>query len=84
MEMIFLHHAQRTHAETAADNALSVLDAARARQTNSPTMRSLRRAQNANITIGDHLAARILCFAAEPNTQITARGPFWQKAEIEK
>ena len=38
MEMIFLHHAQRTHAETAADNALSVLDAARARQANSPTM----------------------------------------------
>jgi hypothetical protein len=47
-------------------------------------MRSLRRAQNANITISDHLAARILCFAAEPNTQITARGPFWQKAEIER
>ena len=84
MEMNFPHHALRTTAETAADNAQSVLDAARARQAKSLTMRSLRRAEHAKIAGGDHLVARIHCFAAMPDTHITARGSFWQKAEVEK
>lgn len=84
MKMNFPHHALRKYAQTPEDKAEGVLDAARARQAKSPTVRSLRRAEHGNIADGDNLAARIHCFVAEPDTEIAVRGSFWQKAEQQK
>ena len=79
MKMSFPHDAPHTHAQTNADYAERVLDAARARQAKSSTVRTLRRAERGNIADGDNLAARIICFATEPDTEIAVRGSFWQK-----
>ncbi|WP_432815772.1 hypothetical protein [Sphingorhabdus sp.] len=84
MKINFPHHALRKYAQTNVDKAEGVLDAVRARQAKSPTVRSLRRAEHGNIADGDNLAARIHCFAAEPDTGIAVRGSFWQKAEQQK
>lgn len=84
MEMNFPHRALRKSAETATAYAETVLDAARARQAKSRTARALRRAKQGSITGGDDLAARIHCFAAEPDPDIAVRGSFWQKTEIAK
>jgi hypothetical protein len=56
-----------------------VLDAARARQAKSRTVRAMRLAAHGNINDGSGLAARIQCFAAEPNPDIEVCGSFWQK-----
>jgi len=79
--MNFPHHALQPYAQTNADNAERVLDAARARQAKNPTVRTLRRAEHGNITDGDNLAANMHCFAAAPGRQIAVRVSFWQKAE---
>ena len=84
MEMSFPHHALRTFAETTSDSRRSVLDAARARQAKSRTVRALNRAENGNAADADDLAARIHCFVADPDADIAVRGAFWQKPETAK
>ena len=84
MEMSFPHHALRKFAETTSDSRGSVLDAARARQAKSRTVRALHRAEHGNAADGDELAARIHCFAAEPDAEIAVRVSFWQETEGEK
>ena len=84
MEMSFPHQALRKNEETSTDNRESVMDAARARQANSRTARILRRAKHGTTAKSDDLAARIHCFAAEPDTEITIGGSFWQKPETAK
>lgn len=79
--MSFPHHALRKFAESPSDSRRSVLDAARARQAKSRTVRALNQAEHGNTTDGDDLAARIQCFSAEPDADIAVRGAFWQKEE---
>ena len=80
MDMNFPHRALRQSAEPVTGNAETVLDAARARQANSRTVRALRRAEHGNTVESDDLAARIHCFTAEPSAEIAVRGSFWEKA----
>ena len=82
MEMNFPHRAMSTHHDLSKENRESVLEAARARQAKSPTVRAMRLAANGNINDGGGLAARIQCFAAEPNPDVEVRGSFWQKAAV--
>jgi hypothetical protein len=84
MEMSFPHQALRKHAESSVESHESVLDAARARQAKSRTVRALRRAEHGNTAEGDNLAGRIHCFAVEPDPEIAVRGSFWQKTETAK
>ena len=84
MEMSFPHHALRKTSDIQGDSPDSVLDAVRARQAKSRTVRALRRAEGTNVKERDDLAARIHCFAAEPDAEIAVRGSFWQKAEAAK
>ena len=79
MEMNFPHRAMSTHPDLSEENRESVLEAARARQAKSRTVRAMRLAAHGNINDGGGLAARIQCFAAEPNPDIEVRGSFWQK-----
>lgn len=84
MEMSFPHNALRKNTEITADRTESVLDAARARQAKSRTVRALRRAEGGTDATRDDLAARIQCFAAEPDAEIAVRGSFWKKTETIK
>lgn len=84
MEMNFPHNAQRKYAETTTSSYGSVLDAARARQAKSRTVRALRNAEHGHIADGDDLVARIQCFAAEPDAEVAVRGSFWQKTETSR
>jgi len=79
MEMNFPHRALSTHPDHPMENRDSVLEAARTRQAKSRTVRAMRLAAHGNINDGGGLAARIQCFAAEPNPDVEVRGSFWQK-----
>ncbi|WP_353209000.1 hypothetical protein [Sphingorhabdus sp.] len=68
-----------THPDLSEANRESVLEAARTRQAKSRTVRAMRLAAHGNVNDGGGLAARIQCFAAEPNPEIEVRGSFWQK-----
>ena len=81
MEMSFPQRATRKYPDTSAENRESVLDATRIRQAKSRTVRAMRLAAHGNINNDDDLAARIHCFAAEPDPDVEVRGSFWQKAE---
>lgn len=84
MEMSFPHRAKRTYPDTATESRESLLDAVRMRQAKSRTVRAIRLAADGNIADGDDLAARIHCFAAEPDPDVEVRGSFWQKTETAK
>ncbi len=79
MEMNFPHRAMSTHPDLSEANRESVLEAARTRQAKSRTVGEMRLAENGNVNVGGGLAARIQCFAAEPNSDVEVRGSFWQK-----
>jgi hypothetical protein len=79
MEMNFPNRAMSTHPDLSKENRESVLEAALTRQAKSRTVRAMRLAAHGNINDGGGLAARIQCFAAEPNPDIEVRGSFWQK-----
>lgn len=78
MEMSFPHQALRQSTESKADGQGQVLDAARARQAQSQTVRALQRATDGDINKIDDLAARIHCFTVDPSTEMAVRGSFWQ------
>ena len=79
METNFPHRAMSTPPDLSKESSGSVLEAARARQAKSRTVRAMRLAAHGNINDGGGLAAPIQCFAAEPNPDIEVRGSFWQK-----
>lgn len=81
MEMNFPHRPVR---ESSVETRDSVMDAARARQANSKTVRLLRRAKQGTSSKNDDLADRIHCFVAEPDAEITIRGSFWEKTDTAK
>jgi hypothetical protein len=84
MEMSFPHHALRKCTKTATTSDESVLDAARARQAKSRTVRAMRHAEHGQVVDPDDLVARIHCFASEPDAETTVRGSFWQNTEAAK
>jgi hypothetical protein len=84
MEMNFPHHALRQDSDISRKDRKSVLDVARLRQANSRTVRVLHQAEQCGAPEPDKLAARIQCFAANPNAGFAVGGSFWQESDPEK
>jgi hypothetical protein len=84
MEMNFPHHALRKDPDINPKDRKSVLDAVRLRQANSRTVQFLHQAEQGGALEPDVLAARIQCFAANPNASFAVGGSFWQGTDPEK
>ena len=84
MEMNFPHHALRHDSDINPKDRKSALDAARLRQANSRTVRFLHQAEQSGAPEPDELAARIQCFAANPNAGCAVGGSFLQETDPEK
>ena len=84
MEMNFPHHALRHDSDISRKDRQSALDAARLRQANSRTVRFLHQAEQSGAPEPDELAARIQCFAANPNAGFAVGGAFLQETGPEK
>lgn len=84
MEMNFPHHALRQDSDISPKDRKAVLDAARLRQAKSRTVQFLHKAGQGGAPEPDELAARIQCFAANPNAEFAVGGSFWQETDPEK